>query len=484
MNSNNRQWDLVVVGSGGAGLSAAVSYLERSAEMGMDARVVVLERGAESAQPGNSRWTGGFLMMKDADTPADDMAAEQIMLAEGGLDTSPPRHVPVARAYFQRLEELAPLTTRWLRDLGVEFQSNSDSYIVPNGLSTRPVGEGPAVIDALTKELRDRGGVLQFETTALRLAEDESGVCGVVVRTKSGHTETLLARDVVLASGGFQGNPEMMTAYIGPHAGRLNTIAPGGTFNRGEGIRMALDVGAAPTGQWDMIHGEPSDPRSTRPDAVNTLYPFGVLVDLEGKRFVDEGEDMFQETFESLAFKIYQKPGQLAYIIADSRIAQNEDIQRFSRGMFTEDKPFTSSTLSGLARIIDLPVEALAESIEAYNNGCPEDEGGFDPRSLDGLGTTGLTPSKSNWARRISEPPFLAWPVACATCFTFGGISTNEEAEVLTADNVAIPHLYAAGEMTGVFYTRYSGGISFLRGLAYGRVAGQNAAERAAKSNA
>jgi tricarballylate dehydrogenase len=479
MTIDRTQWDLVVVGSGAAGLSAAVSYLERRQEQGGEqAQALVLERGTEESQPGNSRWTGGFLMMKDADTVGDDLAQEQIAYASGGIDTSPARHVPVAKAYFQKLEKLAPLTTGWLRGLGIEFQSNADSYIVPNGLSTRPVGEGPAVIDALTKRLKELGGELRFNTTALRLVESESGeIAGVRVRNTAGKTEILGARDVVLASGGFQGNPEMMTTYLGDKAGRLNTIAPGGTFNKGEGIRMALEMGAAPSGQWDMIHGEPSDPRSKRPDAVNTLYPFGILVGMDGKRFVDEGEDMFQETFEALAFQIFRKPGQLAYIIADSRIAASEDIRRFSRGMFTEDKPFTAKSIESLARILDLPIDTLQATVQEYNERCADDDSAFNPRDLDGLSTTGLTPAKSNWARRIDEGPFLAWPVVCSTCFTFGGISTNEDAEVLSADANPIPHLYSAGEMTGVFYTRYSGGISFLRSLTYGRVAGQNAAD-------
>lgn len=477
-NGSSEPWDLLVVGSGVAGLAAAVSYLEACQGMqGPPRRVAVLERGTEEEQPGNSRWTGAFLRMKDTRTVAEGFVEDLAAFAEGGLDSAPARHIPNMRSHYEKLAALAPETLSWLEGHGVEFESNERSYISPSPLSLKPVGEGSEVVRRLIIALRELGGEMMYAMTARSLIENESGeVSGVTVRDRAGHSQRLYARSVVLASGGFGGNPEMMTRYVGGHAARLNTIAPGGAFNKGDGIRMAHEVGAEMSGQWDMFHGEPSDPRSKRPDVVNTLYPFGLLVDTSGSRFIDEGSGIFQDTFENISFEIFKRPGQIAWLIADSQIEENEDIVRFSRGMFTLEAPYKANSLTELASRIDLPVEELVKTVSAYNDACPRDVSGFDPTRTDGLATEGLTPAKSNWARPIERGPYLAWPIVCATCFTFGGILTNDYSEVIATDGGPIRGLYAAGEVSGVFYNTYAGGVSVLRGLVFGRVAGQRVA--------
>lgn len=463
-------YDLIVVGSGAAGLAGAVTFLEQS---GDDRRVLVLERGTEAAQPGNSRWTGGFLMMPSAESVASDFVETLMLFERGGIDREPARHIESGRRYYETLAREAVPTITWLAQLGVEFQTNRDSYIVPNFLATRPVGEGAAVVAALLRRLEALGGTVQYQTTAVDLILDDAGaVCGVEILVHNGQRSLLRAGAVLLASGGFQGNPQMMTTHIGKSAWRLNTIAPGGTFNKGEGINMALRAGAAASGQWDMIHGEPTDPRSSRPDAVNTLYPFGILVDNTGHRFVDEGSDIFQETFESVSYRIFQLPGQIAWLIADSRIRDHQDIIRYSRGFFEYDRPYEAASVKQAASIIGVEVDVLKRVLEEFNAACG-DESEFDPTILDGLSATGIEIPKSNWSLPIEKPPFLIWPVTCATCFTFGGIATDIEGRVLTNDARVIPRLFAAGEMTGVFYNRYAGGASFLRSLVFGRIAGK-----------
>lgn len=469
---NTQNYDLIVVGSGGAGLAAAVSYLQEMESNPAKTRVALIERGSSTSVPGNSRWTGGYLRMADEKSMAPDFLSDMKSFAEGDMTTSPPRHVSIDNEYFSRLAKDAPSTLAWLKKLNVEFERLPTVFLAMSGPRLLPVGGGNAVIESLTREFNRLEGEMMWETTGQKLVIGDSGaVEGIIVRGTDGLLRTLTAPAVVLATGGFQGNPEMMASYIGNGAGRLNTIAPGGAFNKGEGIRMALEIGAEASGQWDMIHAEPTDPRSERPEAVMMLYPYGLLLNTDGERFIDEGEDTVQDTFESVAYQVYKQKGQSAWFIADQSLYGIDD---YHRAILTEKGPYVANTLSQLVSDIGLPIEAAVKTIEDYNASCQPGE--FDAASLDGLETQGLELPKSNWARPIAEGPFLAWPISCSVVFTFGGIKTNAEAEVVNPDNRPIPGLYAAGEMCGTYYHKYPGGTSFLRGLTFGRIAGKNIA--------
>jgi tricarballylate dehydrogenase len=463
-------YDVIVIGSGAAGLAAAVGYLEARGDAG--GRALVVERGKEEEAPGNSRWTGGYLRMADHRTMAPDFLEDVFSFAQGDLTTGPPPHVPVDKEYFRRLAKEAPGTIEWLESLGVEFEHLPTIFLAQSGPRLLPAGGGNAVVETLTRTLRRLGGEVAFQTTAESLVTGEDGsVTGVRVRGTDGRMRTLNADAVVIASGGFQGNPEMMASYIGPGASQLATIAPGGACNRGDGIRMALDVGAQPSGQWDMIHAEPTDPRSKQPEAVVMLYPYGLLVNVEGRRFLDEGYDTVQETFEDVAYRVFREPKGAAWLVADQQMF---DIPGYQRALLSEKGPYSSDTIEGLARLIEVDEEVLATTVRDFNAACGD--GSFDATVLDGLATTGLPLPKSNWARPVSMGPYVAWPIACSVVFTFGGIRTDEEARVLSADGYPIPGLYTAGEVSGVYYHKYPGGTSFLRGLTFGRIAGTNIA--------
>ena len=131
-----------------------------------------------------------------------------------------------------------------------------------------------------------------------------------------------------------------------------------------------------------------------------------------------------------------------------------------------------------MAERLELDPAALAQTIEAYNRACP-DSAAFKPLELDGLATRDLDLRKSNWARPIDRPPFLAYPITCANCFTFGGVKVDTDARVLDLDGVPIDGLYAAGEVMGLYYGTYTGATSVLRGAVFGRIAGAHAAAKA-----
>jgi tricarballylate dehydrogenase len=249
--------------------------------------------------------------------------------------------------------------------------------------------------------------------------------------------------------------------------------------NRGEGIRMALDAGAARAGQWDSFHAEPVDPRSADAEALVMVFPYGILVDRHAERFVDEGRGTVDETYEATARAVWARDGGTAWFITDTQLDRVTDRER---GLLTGVKPVVADTLAELADATGLPVDALTSTVTAFN--AATGEGEFDWRRPDGLATTGLEPRKSNWAVPLAAPPFRAWPVSCAIVFTFGGLATDERARVVRDDGSTIAGLYAAGECTGLYHGKYPGGTSVLRGMIFGRTAGIDAARAGAASTA
>ncbi len=302
----------------------------------------------------------------------------------------------------------------------------------------------------------------------------EGRVRGLDIQSGSGVT-TLDADAIVLASGGFQGNAAMMSARFGSAGETIKLISPGTRFDTGDGIRMAIDQGASVSGDWDGMHMEPVDPRSKHSAPIVLVYPYGIVVDQEGRRFFDEGGGLVHETWEGFARDIhFVRPKGIAYAILDSRLF---DIPGYKRAIRSEVPPYQAATLAELAAQIAVPVRNLEETIEAFNTAATGDVARFDATQRDGLAAApGLTPPKSNWARPITKPPFLAWPLVGAVAYTFGGLATNEKAEVLS-DRGPFYGFFAAGETTGHFYRTAPNAVAVLRALVFGQIAGRQAVE-------
>jgi tricarballylate dehydrogenase len=285
--------------------------------------------------------------------------------------------------------------------------------------------------------------------------------------------EVLAADAVVLACGGFQGNSDMMREHFGPGGDSIPLLAPRARFNTGDGIAMARALGADVAGEWNGMHIEPVDPRSKGSAPVVLLYPYGIVVDRNGRRFFDEGAGLVHETWEWFSRHIhFAVDGREAYAVLDGRVLAIADWQRATR---SEVPPFQSDSLAGLAGLLGVNADNLAATVASYNAACVGDAARFDATRCDGLAAGGtLAPPKSNWARAISEPPFLAWPLIGAVAYTFGGLATDNRARVLRA-SAPIPGLYAAGEITGHFYATAPNAVSVLRAFVFGRIAGMEA---------
>jgi len=470
---------VVVVGSGVAGLSAALT----AAEAGLD--TIVVERAPEGEHGGNTRYTEAYLRMKSMDEVSDDFVDHLAANAGGYVDPTfikesagdPTHWSPLMRAQSMvdpeilgALVENAGPTLRWLEQAGIRFDFLPTSFITTTTTRLLPVGGGLAIVEALTAGAKKKGVDFRFETTAVSLSNGADSVDGLWVRTANG-TEKIEADAVILASGGFEGNAEMSCRYLGPSAINLRPVAIGGHWNKGEGISMALAIGAAPNGDFGSYHAEPIDPRSGVAEPAIFTFPYGILVNKDGARFTDEAPGTVDAHYENVTRRIFAQRDGIAWLILDQGI---EDVPNWHRGSRTDQPPVTAPTLAELARAIGVDATALEQSVATYNAACVDGE--FAPLRADGLATRGLLPPKSNWARPIVRGPFLAFPVISANVFTFGGLKADGFARVLDLDGRVIPGLYVAGETMGLYYRTYTGSTSVLRGAVFGRRAALHAA--------
>jgi tricarballylate dehydrogenase len=470
--------DVIVVGCGVAGMAAAVS----AAETGL--RVTVLERSSEEERGGNSRYTSAWMRMSNEDEISDDLIDLLVERGQGAIPPDFPKEAtrdyadwpPQLKAYpftdpelISALAENAPPTMHWLKSHGIKFITYEPMLLETGAVRMGPSGGGLAVIDSLGKSAERLGVNILYNTTARSLLQTASGeVGGVRCWSKSRGLFDLESKAVVIASGGFQGNVEMMTRYAGANAVFARPVSAGGLNNKGEGLEMMLAMGAAPAGQYDMFHGAPIDPRSSRAEAIVGVVNFGILVNSQGKRFVDEGTNTYEHFYDEVAWTIMRQKLGIAYLIFDGTLF---DIPNVRSRIQTEMGPARAHSLEELATALSLPVDTLTKTVREYN--AATRPGTFNVRKRDGLSTQGLALPKSNWARPINEQDLQAYPIMCGNTFTCGGVKITADAEVVNRDGTPIPGLFAAGETTGLYYTLYVGATSVLRGLVFGRQAGR-----------
>lgn len=472
--------DVVVVGSGIAGLSAAISAREEGAS------VLLLDRATESEAGGNTRYTEAYMRMASVDEPAEGLTDALVDDFMGHPDpgvtadlTKPwDKRSPLLRAhpmvdldYVETFAEKAGPTLRWLEGHGMAFGQLPTLFLTTSTTRLAPIGGGLALVETLTRRAKELGVTFAYESTVRELVVEDGVVTGVVAATRAGrviHTGV-----VVLACGGYEGNAEMMARYHGAKGMTCRPVARGGNYNKGEGIEMALAAGAATAGNFSLFHAEPIDPRSGDPEAAIMAFTYGILVDVHGQRFVDEARGPIDAWYERTTRDIQAQDRGMAWMILD---AAGQAVPNLKTAIRTEEPAITGATIEELAGKIDLDPEVLAETVAEYNAACPGGE--WDVTRPDGLATAGLHPAKSNWARPIEQGPFAAYPIMAANVFTFGGLKVDASSRVVDRDGRAIPGLYAAGEMTGLYYSNYVGSTSVLRGATFGRIAGAQATAR------
>ena len=485
------EFDVIVVGAGNAAMCAALAAAEQGA------RVLVLERAPEAESGGNSRFTAGAFRcvydgVDDLRTLMPDLTDAEVESADFGTYTEGQFFDDMGRITEYRTDpELCELlvtrskpTMRWMQSRGVRFMPiwGRQAYRVGGrfkfwgGLTVEAWGGGPGLVETLYRLARQSGVLIRFGAKVTGLIADDDGVHGVVVR-QGGETRELPGRAVVLACGGFESNAEWRTRYLGP--GWDLAKVRGTRFNTGEGIRMALAIGAASAGNWSGCHAVGWDRNA--PDFGDLAvgdgfqkhsYPLGVLINARGERFVDEGADFRNFTYAKYGRAILAQPGQFAWQVFDAKVASLlRDEYRLKR--MTHVRADTLAELA--AKLEDVDAGAALATLTAFNAAVMTDAP-FDPNVKDGRGTRGLAVPKSNWANPLDTPPFDAYAVTCGVTFTFGGLKIDRTGRVIDQEGEPIPGLYAAGELVGgLFYNNYPGGSGLMAGSVFGRIAGTSA---------
>lgn len=486
-------WDVIVVGAGNAAFCAALA----AAEAGR--KVLVLERAPEDVSGGNSRFTAGLMRcayrdVEDLKRVIPDLSDEEVARTDFGTYTEEQFLDDMGRVTEYRCDpDLTEVlvknslsTLEWMRSKGVRFTAAwgrqafniNGRFKFWGGLTVEAVGGGPGLVDSLTSIAKKNGIEVWFNARALDLTWDDSGITGIRVK-REGKTLELKSKAVVLAAGGFQSDPEWRTRYLGP--GWELAKVRGTKFNTGDGIRMALEAGAAATGNWSGCHAVAWERNAPEfGDLVvgdqfqKHSYPWGIYINAEGRRFVDEGADFRNYTYAKYGRVILQQPGQFAWQIFDAKVkAQLRDeykIKQVTRR--------TGNTLEELvSKLEDTDQQQALREIQDYNLAV-RTEIPFNPNVKDGRCTTNLKINKSNWANTIDTPPYEAYAVTCGITFSFGGLKINTDAQVISSDGAPIPGLYAAGELVGgIFWFNYPGGTGLTNGSVFGKIAGANAAK-------
>ncbi len=490
------QYDVIVVGAGNAALCAALSAEENGS------KVLVLECAPKDLRGGNSQFTAGAIRfayngLDDLLQVMPDLSDTEIETTDFGTYTEDQFFDDMFRVTQHRTNpDLCEVlvrksfdTIRWMREKGVRFVPiyGRQAFKVDGkfkfwgGLTVEASGGGPGLVDSLIASAEKRGIDIWYSARALEILTDGTAVTGIRIR-KDGEIQDLPAKSVVLAAGGFQANTEMRTRYLGPNWDLAKVR--GTPFNTGDGIRMALDIGASPAGNWSGCHAvgwERNAPEfgdlAVGDGFQKHSYPFGLIVNANGKRFVDEGADFRNYTYAKYGREVLAQPGHFAWQIFDQKTVHLlRDEYRIKQ--VTKVK---SDTLEGLAEQLEgVDPQGFLQTIKDYNAAVQTDIP-FNPNVKDGRSTKGLDLPKSNWANTIDEGPFEAYAITCGITFTFGGLRIDTQAQVQSTDYTPIKGLFAAGELVGgIFYNNYPGGTGLINGAVFGKIAGKSAAQHAA----
>jgi tricarballylate dehydrogenase len=484
-------YDVLIVGAGSAALSAALAALEHGVRVGVLEKAPRLERGGNSTLTGHMRFAYNSVddlaaLIRDP-SPHDlaQMADELPHRTEAELwdemmrvtdNQSDPQMLQIHVSESYR-------TVRWLASKGHDWVPYFANRTTGNIVAMNGGGYG---LQERNFAYVDRaGGVIHYEASAVELLQDQRGnVSGVRALTPDGFVN-LHATSVVLACGGFEGNAEMRARYLGP---RWDTVSMRGVpYNTGDGLRMALAIGALPYGSWTTCHASPQDidrPVHSMPSSMVSgsgsewnryMYPYSIMVNSAGQRFVDEADDIRALTYAKMGRAILSQPGGIAFQIMDAHVR--------TLGLYPTAYEHATgaraATLEDLADALDIDPAGLAETVRAFNASVPTDRTASpNPFRRDNVGTVGLTVPKSNFAMTISEPPFEGYAVRCGITFTFGGLKIEPRTGLV--QHVAgrpLAGLYAAGEMVGgLFHGNYASGSGMMAGATWGRIAGTHAA--------
>jgi tricarballylate dehydrogenase len=459
MTDSDKNWDIVVVGGGNAALCAAIEAAE------VRANVIILEGAPIDYRGGNSRHTRNFRCMHQVPLSLltdsyeeDEYFDDLLQVTKGETDEG------LARMTIRSSESCLP----WMEKQGVRFQPSLSGTLSLSRTNAFFLGGGKALVNAYYNRAADLGVTVCYEAQ-VKHVDIADGVFRGVDCEIAGVPVRINGKAVVLASGGFQADLEWLARAWGPAA--KNFLIRGTPYNRGVVLKDMLDQGAESVGDPTQCHAVAIDGRAPKYDGgiVTRLdcVPFSVVVNKDGHRFYDEGEDVWPKRYAIWGRLVAAQPDQVAYSIIDSK-----SIDAFMPSVFP---PIQADTIDGLGQQLGISGDVLKKTVEAFNEACRP--GTFHGNELDGLATEGLIPPKTNWARPITEPPFYGYELRPGVTFTYLGLKVDETARV-TGTLGRMSNVWAAGEiMAGsILGQGYLAGFGMTIGTVFGRIAGKEAA--------
>ena len=484
---------VIIVGSGNAALSAGIASLEKGS------KVTIYEKADKKMSGGNTKYTAGAMRfsyesgdqligllqnpnderIKDTDfgSYTKEKFKSDLLSFNDGRPLSWEQDILVSKS----LE-----TIQWLSSHNVKFEPiysrqsflKDGKHIFWGGLTLAAENEGVGLFNQELAAFLSLGGKIFYESPVTNLLLKGNKVTGIYVGDNK-----IEADAVILASGGFEANDNLRKSFIGDDW--LKAKVRGTPHNTGDGLRMALEIGAIKHGLYEGCHATPMDlhmknyggldlePKE-RKNYRKICYFLGIMINAKGHRFLDEGKNFRNYTYAQYGRKVLEQPGHFAWQIFDSKVFDLlYEEYRFHDAHFVESKSIDEliEKMDGIDKI------ETRKTIEEYNKAVDLTTS-FDPTTLDGKSTKGLEIKKSNWAQRIDKGPFKAFPVTGGITFTYGGLKINSKGSVLNKNNKPIKGLFACGELVGsVFFNGYPGGSGLTSGAVFGRIAGYGASE-------
>ena len=514
-------FDVIVIGSGNAGFSAASSAKDAGAE-----HVLLLEKAPEAWAGGNTTFTAGayrtvFHGLEDVLPIVHNVTPEMA----GKIDMDPYteedfmndiKKVTSNRsnlALASRLIRESNETTKWLARNGIKFQLsfNRQAYEIDGrqrfwgGMVLSVVDGGKGLTQQHQANARRKGVQVRYQSPVVKVLKNAANcVYGVTIRALDGSTYEAHAKGgIVICAGGFEANAKMRAQHLGP--GWDLAYVRGTPYNTGDLLNICIDqLQAKPCGNWSGCHSTCWDANAPVEAGDQILtnqftksgYPLGLMFNADGERFVDEGVDMRNFTYAKFGKAILQQPNGIAFQVWDA-----DGAKWLRKEEYAEDvvERITADSLEDLSKKMQdrgmINPTRFVASINEYNQAVSQHRAEhpglvFDPSLKDDLSTRsskgGLKLDKTNWAIPIVKPPFLAVKVTCGITFTFGGVQIDKKTSAVISQTTSQPirGLYGAGEIVGgLFYENYPGGSGLTAGAVFGRKAGRSAAKRARGSS-
>ncbi|KAJ3789198.1 FAD/NAD(P)-binding domain-containing protein [Lentinula aff. detonsa] len=496
-------YDCIVVGSGNAGSCAALSAKENGCQ-----KVLLVDKCSPDWVGGNGYFTAGAFRivhngLEDLLPIVQNVTPEQAKridldpysredFIEDIMRLSGRRSDPTLAA---SLVDNSRDTVDWLAGYQVPFilSFHRQAYEVGGrqkfwgGLVLNVEDGGKGLIAAEHKALKEAGVEIWFDCPVVKLLVQDNTVTGVIVH-KDGSELSIESGGVILAAGGFEANSKLRVAHLG--MGWEKAKVRGTPFNTGDCFAIAKDVGAKLVGDWASCHSTTWDFNAPEIGARNLTnqftksgYPLGIMLNANGERFVDEGEDYRNYTYARFGKAILLQSGGFAFQVWDAKMLGILRKEEYGDGVVEKIFADTIEALAHKLGEIGLTDQAqFAKTIQAYNAAVEQHkmenpDWNWDPAVKDGLSTQSshlsLSPPKSHWAESIDKPPFMAVKVCCGITFTFGGLAIDPASAAVLSESGPIPGLFCAGEMVGgLFHNNYPGGSGLSAGAVFGRKAG------------